>query len=90
MEALRELVTRECLADITVTRAVEGYSAHGGIRTTGVVELGDDLPLVVEIVDTAERIERVLPAITSLITAGAMTITEVRLYGPPASVAKDD
>jgi PII-like signaling protein len=84
VDALVELVRREGLAGITVTRALEGYSAHGGLRTSGWADLADDLPLVIEIVDRAERIEQVLPAITALITEGALTVTALQLFVPDA------
>lgn len=82
VDALLELVRREHLAGVTVSRAAEGYSLRGGLRDSSVVELGDDLPQTVEIVDRAERIEEVLPAIASLITDGTLTVTEVRLFVP--------
>lgn len=42
-------------------------SAHDGMRSSGVIELGDDVPLVVEIVDRADRIEPLLPEIATLV-----------------------
>jgi hypothetical protein len=80
MDALIEVVKRERLAGVTVTRALEGYSAHGGARTSNWADLGDDLPLTIEIVDSAERIERVLPEITELVKDGTLTVTQTRLY----------
>ena len=82
MDALVELVQRERLAGITVLRAVEGYSAHGGLHRSGWVDVSDDLPLVIEIVDRAEAIERVLPEITALLRHGVVTVSEVRLFAP--------
>ena len=82
MDALEELVQRERLAGITVLRAVEGYSAHGGLHRSGWVDVSDDLPLVIEIVDRVEAIEGVLPEITSLLRHGVVTVSEVRLFAP--------
>jgi len=80
VDALRELARREGLAGVTVTRGIEGYSPRGGMRSAEVVELGDDLPVAVEIVDRAERIEVVLPQIEALVTEGTLTVAEVRLW----------
>lgn len=90
VDALLELVRREHLAGVTVSRAAEGYSRRGGLRDSSVVELGDDLPQTVEIVDRAERIEAALPAITSLVTDGTLTLTEVRLFVPDADAPAGD
>lgn len=85
VDALIEVVKRERLAGVTVTRALEGYSAHGGARTANWADLGDDLPLTIEIIDSAERIERVLPEITDLVKDGTLTITQTRLYSAQGS-----
>jgi hypothetical protein len=80
MDARIEVVKREQLAGVTVTRALEGYSARGGALTSSWADLGDDLPLTIEIIDSAERIERVLPEITELVKDGTLTVTPTRLY----------
>lgn len=82
MEAIIEVVRREGLAGITVTRALEGYSAHGGMRTADWADIADDLPLIIEIVDQVERIEALLPRLTALVPDGALTVTDVRLFLP--------
>lgn len=87
MDALVELVQRERLAGITVLRAVEGYSAHGGLHRSGWVDVSDDLPLVIEIVDRAEAIERVLPEIAALLRHGVVTVGEVRFFAPDGGTA---
>jgi len=82
MDALVALVQREGLAGITVTRALEGYSGHGGMRTSGWADIADDLPLVIEIVDRKERIESALPEITALIPEATLSVAEIRLFVP--------
>ncbi|MEO7002209.1 MAG: DUF190 domain-containing protein [Ktedonobacterales bacterium] len=82
VEALVALVQRRQLAGITITRALEGSETHGRLRAAGALELGEDLPIVVEIVDRAERIEALLPEVAALVTTGALTVSEVRLYIP--------
>ncbi|WIG61551.1 MAG: hypothetical protein OJF49_004299 [Ktedonobacterales bacterium] len=81
-DALFALVRRHGLAGMTVTRALEGFTPHGGMRTSGHVDLGDDLPLIIEIVDRADRIEPLLPQIAALVTSGVLTVADTRLYFP--------
>ena len=80
VEAIMEIVRRDGLAGVTVTRAVEGWSAHGGVRTASWVELSDDFPIVIEIVDRSEKIEAALPDIIAISGHGVTTLTEMRLY----------
>jgi PII-like signaling protein len=84
VDAIIEEVRHDGLAGITVTRGFEGYSAHGGMRTTNWADLADDLPLTIEIVDQAERIQAVLPRLTSLVVDGVLTVTDVQLFIPDA------
>ncbi len=66
-----------------VTRAQEGWSAHGGARTLSQVDLSDDLPLIIEIVAPTARAQALLPdliAITAL--HGTITLTDTRLRAP--------
>lgn len=80
VDAIMEIVRRDGLAGVTVTRAVEGWSAHGGVRTASWIELSDDLPIVIEIVDRAEKIEAALPDIIAISGHGVTTLTEMRLF----------
>jgi hypothetical protein len=70
------------LAGATVLRGLEGFGAHSRLHTAKVLRLATDLPVVIEIVDTEEKIEAFLPAIDSAIGEGLVTIekVEVRFY----------
>lgn len=70
------------MASVTVLRGIEGFGAGSRIRTTRVLSLAEDLPLVIEVVDTAERIEVFLEQVDPMITEGMVTIerVEVRAY----------
>ncbi len=78
--ALTRLVQREGLAGITITRAIEGFGSHGSIRSLYHVDAADELPLLIEIVDQRERLERLLPEIAQMVTGGALTVEAVRLF----------
>jgi PII-like signaling protein len=62
------------LAGATVLRGVEGFGARSRVRTAKILDLSTDLPIIVEIVDTAEKIEALLPAIDGAIGDGLATM----------------
>ena len=70
------------LAGATVLRGLEGFGAHSRLHTAKILRLSSDLPIVIEIVDTEEKIEAFLPEIDSAISEGLATIEriEVRFY----------
>jgi PII-like signaling protein len=70
------------LAGATVLRGLEGFGAHSRLHTAKILRLSTDLPIVIEIIDTAERIEGFLPAIDEAIAEGLATLekVEVRFY----------
>ena len=70
------------LAGATVLRGLEGFGAHSRLHTAKILRLSNDLPIVVEIVDTEEKIEAFLPLIDDAIGEGLATVekVEVRFY----------
>lgn len=70
------------LAGATVLRGMEGYGAHSRLHTAKVLRLSIDLPVVIEIVDTAEKIEAFLPVVDDVIPEGLATVerVEIRFY----------
>ena len=89
--ALFEWIVRkareEGLAGATVLRGLEGFGAHSRLHTAKILRLSSDLPIVVEIVDTAEKIEAFLPVVDAVIDEGLATVekVEVRFYRPGES-----
>jgi uncharacterized protein len=74
------------LAGATVLRGTIGYGRHSRIHTAKLMELSLDLPLVIEIVDEEEAIERFLPTIDRLVGEGLVTLEAVRIVKYPAAV----
>lgn len=72
----------EGLAGATVLRGLEGFGAHSRLHTAKILRLSSDLPIVVEIVDTEEQIEKFLPLIEAAIGEGLATVerVEIRFY----------
>jgi len=83
-EALIELLRREGLAGATVLRGVCGFGANRVYHTQKLLDLSADLPLVVEAVDSQEKIDAVMPLIDAMMSGGMITLekTTVIRYSP--------
>lgn len=79
---LQKLKDEDC-GGATVFRALTGFGAHSRIRSTSLVALSSDLPLIIEWIDNPSRIERVLPKIQEMVIEGLITVQaiEVVAYG---------
>ena len=67
------------LAGVTVLRGVMGFGRHSIVHTAKILRLSEDLPMIVEIVDSLEKIEAFLPLLDQLITDGLVTLEKVRV-----------
>jgi len=70
------------LAGASVFRGIMGYGATSHIHSTKILRLSDDLPVLIEIVDTEENIERIMPFLEEVIQQGMVTQEKinVKLY----------
>jgi uncharacterized protein len=80
------------LAGATVVRGAVGFGASSRLHTTKILRLSVDLPLVIEIVDSEEKINGFLPELDRMMGGGLITLEKVRVVryrsGPaPAAVA---
>lgn len=67
------------LAGATVLRGIEGFGKSNHVHTTRILSLSNDLPIVIVIVDAAERIDAFLPQLDELITEGLVTVEDVEV-----------
>jgi PII-like signaling protein len=67
------------MAGATVLRGPMGFGAHSRVHTTKVLRLSVDLPIVIEIVDTAEKIASFLPEIDVMVREGLVTLETVQV-----------
>lgn len=67
------------LAGATVLRGLEGFGAHSRIHTAKILRLSEDLPIVIEIADRAERIGRFLPELDRMVGEGLVTLETVHI-----------
>ena len=82
--ALLELLRARGLAGATVLKGAAGFGANSVIHTASILRLSEDLPLVIEVVDTEEHLEAVLPEVDRLMQGGLITMEKVRVrrYAP--------
>lgn len=78
-EAIVLKAREEGLAGATVVRGVQGFGKASVLHTAKVLRLSEDLPMVVEIVDSAEKIEAFLPQLEEMIGDGLITLEKVRI-----------
>lgn len=67
------------LAGATVLRGIMGFGAASRIHTSKVLVLSEDMPIVVEIVDTADEIEKLIPFLDEHVTEGLITMEKVKV-----------
>ena len=78
--AILELLKAEDCAGATVVRGLAGFGAHSRIHTFKIERLSQDLPVIVEIVDTREELQRYLSAIDPEIHEGLATMEEISVH----------
>ena len=67
------------LAGATVLRGVMGYGKNSVLHTAKILRLSEDLPMVIEIVDSLEKVEAFLPTLDGMITDGLVTLEQIRV-----------
>jgi CBS-domain-containing membrane protein len=95
--AILEFLKREGCAGATVVRGIAGFGASSRIHTTAILRLSMDLPVVITVVDRADRIERVLPRLKEMVGSGLMTIEDIGVvkytpilkHGLPNALVRD-
>lgn len=80
---LVEMMKREKISGATVLRGILGFGAGSQIRSSHILDLSQDLPIIVEAVDSQDNIDRILPLIEPLIGKGMITTEKVQVikYG---------
>lgn len=78
-EELVDLFRKKGLAGATVLRGVAGYGASSTIHTDKVLRLSLDLPIIIELVETQEAIDAVLPELDAMIGGGLITLEKARV-----------
>ena len=77
--ALLERLRKERFAGATVFHAVAGFGAHSVLHTAKILRLSEDLPVVIEIVDSEERMGRLTEILDEMVSEGLVTMEKVRV-----------
>ncbi len=78
-QAIVEMLREEGMAGATVLRGVEGFGANSHLHTARILRLSEDLPIVIEVADTAEKIEAIMPRLDEMVTDGMVTLERVEV-----------
>ena len=78
-EVIVEEARKRGLAGATVLRGILGFGADSRLHSTKVLRLSEDLPIVIEIVDEADRIASFLPILDPMIEEGLITLEKVQV-----------
>jgi uncharacterized protein len=78
-EAIVQLLRKEGFSGATVLRGVGGYGGSSIYHTDKLLRLSQDLPIVVEVIETQERIDQILPCLDEMVEGGLVTLEKVRV-----------
>ena len=78
-EAIVEMLRKERFSGVTVLRGVAGYGGSSVYHTDKILRLSQDLPIILEIVESTERIESILPRLDEMVEGGLITLEKVRV-----------
>lgn len=78
-EAVLQRFREKGLAGATVLRGVAGYGASSTVHTEKILRLSLDLPMIIEVVETEEAIQSVLPDLDEMIGGGLITLERARV-----------
>lgn len=82
--ALLERLRKEGFAGATIFQGVAGFGARSVLHTAHLLRLSEDLPIVIEIVDSEEHVARLMPILDEMVTEGLVTVEKARVikYAP--------
>ena len=90
-EAIVQLLRERGMAGATVLRGIEGFGAKNVLHTTRILRLSEDLPVLIEVVDTEARVRAILPELDAMVSDGLITLETVEVIAyrakPPGTGA---
>ena len=88
-DALIERLRRAGFAGATAFRGIAGFGAHSVVHTTNILRLSQDLPVLVEVVDTEAKVQELLPILDEMVGEGLVTMEKVRVLRYSARTERD-
>jgi len=77
--AVIEYMKRSGISGATVLRGIEGYGVHSTLHTASILRLSEDLPVVVEVVETEERLNPILPELLEIVKDELVLLMDVEV-----------
>lgn len=87
-EALVELFRKEGFAGATVLRGICGYGANRVFHSQRLLDLSADLPLIVEVVESEEKISKLMPRIDAMMAGGMITLEKATVIRYTAAAGR--
>lgn len=78
-EVILEFMRDSKIAGATVLHGIEGYGVHSKIHTTSILRLGTDLPMILEAVDSEEKIRKIIPELRRMVPKELITLQQVEI-----------
>jgi PII-like signaling protein len=78
-QAIVERLRERGLAGATVLRGIEGFGAKQHLHSTRILSLSQDLPILIEAVDTEDQVRAILPELDEMLADGLMTLEKVEV-----------
>jgi uncharacterized protein len=78
-EAIVEMLRKEGFSGVTVLRGVGGYGGSSVYHTDRLLRLSQDLPIILEVIESQERIDQILPRLDEMVEGGLITLEKVRV-----------
>lgn len=76
---LIDFLRKNGLYGATVTRGITGFGATSRIHTASILRLSTDLPVIIEVVDSREKIDEIKPMLEEIISGGLVTEQDVEI-----------
>ena len=89
-EEIVRLARAKGLAGATVMRGIEGFGAHSRLHSARILRLSEDLPLVIEIVDTSDKVDAFIADASPMIEEGLVTLERVEVIKYRAHHPEDE
>lgn len=83
-----DVLRNEKAAGVTVIRAIAGFGPDTQLHTASILTLSQDLPIIIEVIDTEQNISKIRPKIEEIITEGMITLEKVHVAKYTAAKVK--
>ncbi len=78
-EAIVDMLRKDGFSGVTVLRGVGGFGGSSVYHTDKLLRLSQDLPIILEVIESQERIEQILPRLDEMVEGGLITLEKVRV-----------